>query len=52
LGWSDKVGALEPRHYADLIAIEGDPVANVRLLENVKFVMKGGRIYRDDVHAR
>jgi imidazolonepropionase-like amidohydrolase len=52
LGWGDKVGAIEPGHYADLIAIEGDPVANVRLLENVKFVMKGGLVYRDEVHAR
>jgi imidazolonepropionase-like amidohydrolase len=52
LGWSDKVGALELGHYADLIAIEGDPVTNVRLLENVKFVMKGGHVYRDEVHAR
>jgi imidazolonepropionase-like amidohydrolase len=50
LGWSDRVGVLEPGHYADLIAIDGNPIANVRLLENVKFVMKGGHIYRDDVH--
>ncbi len=52
LGWSDKVGVLEPAHYADLIAVEGNPVANVRLLENVKFVMKGGHVYRDEAHAR
>lgn len=52
LGWSDKVGVIEPAHYADLIAIEGNPVANVRLLENVKFVMKGGHVYRDETHAR
>jgi imidazolonepropionase-like amidohydrolase len=50
LGWSDKVGTLEPGHYADLIAIKGDPVADIRLLEHVEFVMKGGHIYRDDMH--
>jgi imidazolonepropionase-like amidohydrolase len=51
LGSSGKVGALEPAHYADLIAVEGNPVARVRLLENVKFVIKGGHVYRDEAHG-
>jgi len=51
LGWADKVGALEPGHYADLIAVTGNPVDNVRILEGVKFVMKGGQVYRDDFHS-
>lgn len=46
LGWSDKVGAIEPGRYADIIAVDGDPVGNVRLLENVPFVMKGGQIVK------
>lgn len=49
LGWRDKVGSLEPGHFADLLAVEGDPLADVRVLENVKFVMKGGSIVRNDL---
>jgi imidazolonepropionase-like amidohydrolase len=52
LGWADKVGAIEPGHYADIIAVNGDPLSNVRLLESVKFVMKGGAVVRNDVAAK
>jgi imidazolonepropionase-like amidohydrolase len=48
LGWSEKVGALEKGHYADLIAVEGNPLADVKILESVKFVMKGGAVARND----
>ena len=44
LGWSDRVGALEPGRFADLIAVEGDVMNDVDLLTDVAFVMKGGRI--------
>jgi imidazolonepropionase-like amidohydrolase len=43
-------GAVEPGKYADLIAVEGDPLANVRDLEKVTFVMKDGAVVRDDIH--
>jgi imidazolonepropionase-like amidohydrolase len=46
MGWSDKVGSIEPGKYADLIAISGDPIADVGELEHVKFVMKGGVIVK------
>ncbi|HET7748204.1 MAG TPA: amidohydrolase family protein [Terriglobales bacterium] len=46
LGWSDRVGSLEPGHYADLIAVEGDPLKDVTTLERVKFVMKGGQVVK------
>ncbi|MBB5209206.1 metal-dependent hydrolase family protein [Chiayiivirga flava] len=46
LGWSDDVGALAPGRYADLIAVDGDPLADVRELESVDFVMKGGRVVK------
>ena len=44
LGWSDRVGTLDPGRYADLIAVEGDPTADVTTLERVKYVMKGGEV--------
>ena len=49
LGWSDKVGTLEKGRYADLIAVDGDPLTDVRVLENVRFVMKGGAVVRNDI---
>jgi len=48
LGWSDKVGVLEPGHYADIIAVDGDPLQDVTTLEKVKFVMKGGVVYKSE----
>ncbi len=49
LGWADKVGAVETGHYADIIAVSGDPLSDVKVLESVKFVMKGGAIIRNDL---
>jgi len=46
LGWSDKVGSLAAGHYADLVAVRGDPLKDVSELERVQFVMKGGVVVR------
>jgi imidazolonepropionase-like amidohydrolase len=45
MGWSDRTGALEPGKWADVIAVEGDPLSDVRTLQNVRFVMKSGVVY-------
>jgi imidazolonepropionase-like amidohydrolase len=52
MGWSDRVGSIEKGKYADLIAVSGDPLADITELQRVKFVMKGGRVIRNDVPAR
>ena len=48
LGWSGKVGTLENGAWADIVAVEGDPVKDVTTLERVKFVMKGGEVVRNE----
>lgn len=47
LGWSDRVGTIEPGKWADIIAVDGDPLADVTTLEKVKFVMKGGEVVKN-----
>jgi imidazolonepropionase-like amidohydrolase len=46
LGWSDRVGTIEPGRYADLIAVAGDPLRDITELERVTWVMKGGIVYK------
>jgi imidazolonepropionase-like amidohydrolase len=49
LGWSDRVGSLGAGKFADLIAVEGNPLSDVTTLEHIKFVMKGGQIIKNEV---
>jgi imidazolonepropionase-like amidohydrolase len=46
LGWQDQIGALKPGYWADIIAVAGDPLKDISVLQRVSFVMKGGVIYR------
>jgi imidazolonepropionase-like amidohydrolase len=46
MGWDDRVGSVAPGKYADLVAVQGDVLANLETLENVGFVMKGGIVYK------
>jgi imidazolonepropionase-like amidohydrolase len=46
MGWSDKVGSIAPGKWADVIAVESDPLKDVKVLQQVKFVMKSGVVYK------
>ena len=46
LGWKDRIGSVTPGKYADLIAVNGDPLADPAELTHVKFVMKGGAVVK------
>jgi imidazolonepropionase-like amidohydrolase len=48
LGWADDIGVIEPGKYADLIAVDGNVLSDIKQLEHVKFVMKGGEVIRND----
>jgi imidazolonepropionase-like amidohydrolase len=49
LGWGDKLGTIEAGKWADLVAVSGDPLKDIRELERVSFVMKGGTIYKNNM---
>jgi len=49
LGWQDQIGSIDKGKYADLVAVSGDPLADITELQHVKFVMKGGKIIRNDM---
>jgi len=51
LGWQDKVGAIEPGKFADLVAVAGDPIADITELERIRFVMKDGQVVRNDLSS-
>ena len=52
MGWSDKVGAIEKGHFADIIAVDGDPLADISVMGKVKLVIKDGEVYRNDFANR
>ena len=52
IGWQDRVGAIEPGKFADMIAVSGDPLQDITELERVQFVMKAGVVVRNDLSKK
>jgi imidazolonepropionase-like amidohydrolase len=48
LGWSDRIGSIDKGKYADIVAVAGNPLTDITELQRVKFVMKGGKVIRND----
>ena len=49
LGWQDRIGSIDKGKYADLVAVSGDPLADITELQRVKFVMKGGKVVKNEL---
>jgi imidazolonepropionase-like amidohydrolase len=49
LGWQSRIGSVDSNKFADLIAVEGDPLNDIGQLEKVRFVMKGGSVIKNEV---
>jgi imidazolonepropionase-like amidohydrolase len=51
MGWSDRIGSVAPGKFADLVAVRGNPLDDVTLLQHVRFVMKDGVVYKNELAA-
>lgn len=49
MGWQDRVGSVEAGNFADLVAVQAYPTADIAELERVKFVMKGGQVLKNEL---
>lgn len=52
LGWQDQIGSIEKGKFADLIAVSGDPATEITELQHVGFVMKGGKVFLNEINTR
>ena len=52
LGWADKLGTIETGKWADIVAVSGDPLKDIKELQYVKFVMKDGVVVKNEIAAR
>ena len=52
LGWSDRIGSIEKGKYADVIAVSGNPLTDITELQRATFVMRGGKVIRDETARR
>jgi len=51
MGWSDRIGAIAPGKFADIVAVRGNPLEDVTILQHLGFVMKDGTVYKDELTA-
>ena len=51
MGWSDRIGTIAPGKFADMVAVRGNPLEDVTILQHVGFVMKDGAVYKDELTA-
>jgi imidazolonepropionase-like amidohydrolase len=49
MGWTDRIGAIREGMFADMVAVKGDPLSDIRLLQHVQFVMKDGVVYKNEI---
>jgi imidazolonepropionase-like amidohydrolase len=49
MGWQDQIGSITKGKFADLVAVSGDPIADITELQRVKFVMKGGKVIKNEL---
>src|SRR5258708_3522206 len=49
MGWQDQIGSVDKGKFADLVAVSGDPLADITELQRVKFVMKGGKVVKNEI---
>ena len=52
MGMAEQIGAVGPGKFADMIAVSGDPLTDIRILQKVQFVMKDGVVYKNEISAR
>jgi imidazolonepropionase-like amidohydrolase len=48
MNWEDRVGIIRPGYFADIIAVRDNPLLDIRALEDVNVVIKGGKVYKTD----
>jgi imidazolonepropionase-like amidohydrolase len=51
MGWKDQIGSIAKGKFADIVAVSGNPLSDITELQRVKFVMKGGKVVRNDLNA-
>jgi imidazolonepropionase-like amidohydrolase len=49
MGWQDQIGSIDPGKFADVVAVSGDPLADITELQRIRFVMKGGTVIKNDL---